>query len=507
MATVHLARFHGEAGFLRTVVVKRLHPQFAKDPDFVCMFLDEARLASRVRHPNVVSVHDVVDHRGELLLAMDYVHGVALSTLMGAANGAPVAIPIALALVRDLLAGLHAAHETHDTDGESMQIVHRDVSPQNLMVGEDGVARVVDFGIASATARLQTTGEGQIKGKISYMAPEQIRGQKVDRRVDVFAAGIVLWQLLTGSQFAAGVPEQRIHFILRAKYKKPSELNGGVSPQLDAVVMKALSANPAERFRTAEEFSRALAQSGTPAASFEVAGWVRALVGPFLRDRAQLVREADNASTPPPAHLSRAQLSYTDLADSRKETAPHVSETRRIPGLAGPLVGNDTDTAVTKTAASESARAPRGRRIGVAAGLLALGAAVFGFGGRLWNAQSESPASSPSFASNAIRDNATEAVRIGAAASAPGERGSVANTASQVTSERTPDAPIVASANLPNAPGPARAEPLAKRPQRARPASSPAAAPVAAAPRVQDPCSPPYVLLEGGIRKYKPECL
>src|SRR6478736_3787343 len=236
MGTVHLARFQGEAGFSRTVVVKRLHPQFAKDPDFVCMFLDEARLASRVRHPNVVSVHDVVAHRGELLLAMDYVHGVSLSTLVRAAKGAPVAIPTALALVRDLLAGLHAAHETHDKHGEPMQIVHRDVSPQNLMVGEDGAARVVDFGIASATARLQTTGDGQVKGKLSYMAPEQIRGLRVDRRVDVFAAGIVLWQLLTGTQCAAGIAEQSIHFILGGQYRKPSELNPQVSPELDEVV-------------------------------------------------------------------------------------------------------------------------------------------------------------------------------------------------------------------------------------------------------------------------------
>jgi eukaryotic-like serine/threonine-protein kinase len=192
MATIHLARLLGPEGFSRTVAVKQLHPQFAQDPQFVAMFLDEARLAVRIRHGNVVSPLDIVATGAELFIVMDYVNGESLAALLRDAPF-PLEPAIASAIVVHVLLGLHAAHEATSERGESLGIVHRDVSPQNILVGQDGVARVLDFGIAKAAARSQTTEEGKLKGKIGYMAPEQLRLEAVDRRADLFTTGIVLW--------------------------------------------------------------------------------------------------------------------------------------------------------------------------------------------------------------------------------------------------------------------------------------------------------------------------
>jgi serine/threonine-protein kinase len=164
MATVHLGRLQGPAGFSRTVAIKRLHPQRARDPEFVAMMLDEARLAAGIRHPNVVSTLDVVASDGELFLVMDYVEGESLARLLkqSRAIGERVPLPIVSSIVTGMLWGLHAAHETKADDGTPLDIVHRDVSPQNVLVGIDGVARVVDFGVAKASRRVQGTESGQL---------------------------------------------------------------------------------------------------------------------------------------------------------------------------------------------------------------------------------------------------------------------------------------------------------------------------------------------------------
>ena len=190
----------GQVGFSRTVAIKRVHPQFAKDPDFVSMLLDEARIAARIKHPNVVPVLDVVALESELFLVMEYVLGESLAKLLRACRTTDTALTPAMAgsLVAGVLEGLHAAHEAVSEHGEPLNIVHRDVSPQNILVGADGVPRLLDFGIAKAAGRLQTTRSGQVKGKLPYMAPEQILGNLVDRRTDVFSAGVVLWETLAG---------------------------------------------------------------------------------------------------------------------------------------------------------------------------------------------------------------------------------------------------------------------------------------------------------------------
>src|SRR5512143_55930 len=171
MATVHIGRMGGAGGFAKLVAIKRMHPQFAKDPDFLAMFLDEARLVTRIRHPNVVQPLDVIVERGEVLLVMEYIHGEALSRLNRVLRAKNERIPlrISIAILSAMLHGLHAAHEAKNEKGEPLGIVHRDISPQNIIVGVDGVARVLDFGIAKAADQVHLTREGELKGKLVYM--------------------------------------------------------------------------------------------------------------------------------------------------------------------------------------------------------------------------------------------------------------------------------------------------------------------------------------------------
>src|SRR5258708_3975182 len=198
MATVHFGTLLGPVGFSRTVAIKRLHEQFAKDPEFVSMFLDEARVAARIRHPNVVQTLDVVATEGQIFLVMEYVQGESLSHLVRATRKRGKKIPpkIVATVLAGALHGLQAAHDAKDEHGAPLGIVHRDVSPHNVLVGVDGVSRVLDFGVAKAAGRLQSTRQGQLKGKVAYMAPEQVRGAAVDRQTDVYSAAVVLWETL-----------------------------------------------------------------------------------------------------------------------------------------------------------------------------------------------------------------------------------------------------------------------------------------------------------------------
>lgn len=300
MATVHFGRLVGAVGFSRTVAIKRLHPQFAKDPDFVTMFLDEARLAARVVHPNVVTTIDVVPIDDEVFLVMEYVHGEALSKLIRAArrSGALVPPQIAVAIMAGALHGLHAAHEAKSERGEPLNIVHRDVSPQNILVGLDGVARVLDFGVAKAAMRAQSTRDGQMKGKVSYMAPEQLRGKGVDRRTDVFAAGIVLWETLTGRRlFDGDDPGEVLTKLLEARIPPPSEVEPRVPVELDAVVMKALDRDNQARFTTAREFAIALEHVSGVALTRHVGEWVETIGGEPMARRAQQVADIESISS------------------------------------------------------------------------------------------------------------------------------------------------------------------------------------------------------------------
>jgi eukaryotic-like serine/threonine-protein kinase len=301
MATVHLARLIADEGFARTVAVKRLHATYARDPHFVRMFLEEARIAARIQHPNIVDTLDVVARDGELFVVMDYIHGESLSGLLMAAQQRKVRIPtrVVVSMVAGLLRGLHAAHEATNEKAEKLELIHRDVSPQNVFVGLDGFTRVIDFGVAKALGRMQATREGEVKGKLSYMAPEQMLAQPIDRRADVFSAAIVLWEALTGQRlFFADDSVATMGLVMKAPIRPPSQLIPTLPTALDAVVLKGLERNREQRYQTALEMVTALEAAVVPATPHEVSHVVATLAGDLLTARSGLIRSLEDSTIP-----------------------------------------------------------------------------------------------------------------------------------------------------------------------------------------------------------------
>lgn len=298
MATVHLGCLRGAGGWSRIVAIKRLHPQFARDITFRTMLEDEARLSARVRHPNVVQTLDVVSHQDELWLVLEYVHGVSLARLLDAALRAGEAMPppVAAAIACGMLEGLAAAHEATGTRGEPLGLVHRDVSPQNVLVGADGVARLADFGVAKARGRAQTTTDGQVKGKLAYMAPEQVSGTRIDRRADVWATGVVLWEALVGARLFQGTDAEIASRVLAAPIQAPGACRPGLPEALDAVVLGALQREPSRRLGDAREMVRRVAAAVTPATAGEVAAWVDEQASVELGARAALVERVETGA-------------------------------------------------------------------------------------------------------------------------------------------------------------------------------------------------------------------
>lgn len=300
MASVHLGRMQGPVGFARTVAVKRLHPQFARDRAFAKMFVDEARLASRIRHPNVVSTLDVVLAEKEVCLVLEYVHGLPLSTLLEAARAKKQQVPVGVALniMVGALSGLHAAHTALSDAGEPLGIVHRDVSPQNILVGSLGVAQLVDFGVAKANQRLhESTGEGSLKGKLAYMAPEQLEGREVDARADIYAASVVTWELLTGRRFvSAREPAAIVALVMSKSLEPPSRWSEACTPEVDRIVLQGLTRDRDQRFSTAEEMASALERAAPIASNRDVARWVESIAGDQLSERAALVLDVERLS-------------------------------------------------------------------------------------------------------------------------------------------------------------------------------------------------------------------
>jgi len=335
MATVHLGRLLGPVGFSRTVAIKRLHEQFAKDPEFVSMFLDEARLCARIRHPNVVPTLDVIAGDRQLLLVMEYVQGESLSRLFRAAvaRGERVPLKVAVAILSGVLHGLHAAHEAKDERGHPLGIVHRDVSPQNVLVGADGVPRVLDFGIAKAKGRLYTTQDGRVKGKLAYMAPEQLRSEPVDRKSDIFAASIMAWELFTGKRLFEGESEgATVTKVLLDPIPLPSSAardapdgptpssrdRASYWPALDTIVMRGLEREPSKRFDTAREMATALEEVVPSATVAQVSTWVESVAAEALRARTARVQEIESSSADVRQHMDDVITKLTSDADVTK---------------------------------------------------------------------------------------------------------------------------------------------------------------------------------------------
>jgi eukaryotic-like serine/threonine-protein kinase len=546
MATIHLGRLIGQVGFARTVAIKRLHPHFAKDPEFVAMFIDEARLAAGVQHPNVVSTLDIVALEGELFLVMEYVEGDSFSHLMRIASRQKKLLPpgVVSSVVSHLLYGLHSAHVAKDERGVPLHIVHRDVSPQNVLVGVDGVARVLDFGVAKAARRIMETEAGRLKGKFRYMAPEQIRHDSFDHRVDIFAAGVVLWEALTGKGlFVADEPMRTMTLVVESEIPAPSSIVPGLSEEIDRVVARALERDPERRYQTARELAVALETALPPAVPRVVGELVEELSGDVLQRRAKRMVEigsepmaqamAEESSSaprpsipviapeldsepptemyqtpppteqpvPPPAANASSPFASSPVASSPEASNPVASSAPLVGEPVAPSVlkepnsqVSEVSTAAWDTAAQRSLFPPQGKRL--ARGMVAIAAAsvsilvllsvvllIRSSKGGDETGVPEAPVDQPPPRAAVLRPLPTP---------------EPVPTPSAVEPEE--------SAPPPSPPPPSASAPPAAKPPATHKAAVPhPAAPVAPKPKAGD-CNPPYTI-ENGIKKFKRWCM
>ena len=514
MATVHYGRLLGPVGFSRTVAVKRLHAQFARDPEFVSMFLDEARLAARIRHPNVVPTLDVVATGGELFLVMEYVAGESLSRLVRTAAGFGTIVPprIVIAIMCGVLRGLHAAHEATNERGEPLGIVHRDVSPQNILVGIDGQARVLDFGVAKAAGRLQTTRDGKLKGKLAYMAPEQLRGKAVDRRVDIFAAATVLWEALTGRRLFRGDNEGAIVTkILEGNVELPSsmvsadeadEASRAILKSIDAIVLKGLALQVADRYETAREMAIALERVAPPAGVAEVSEWVEHFAKDVLVTRAQQVADIEsNSAVGPPAIdlFPDGDREGGDDSPSNVPASRHSSPEVSVRKGVGP-VGPDLSTISVASQAQHPPAFRRGRGAWIVGGVSGFVALLI-----LLVAVRALRSSDPPQSETVFSSPGTSATPLPSGASAqPLPSGATVSATPPATA--TPEAIPPGAAAAPNAPVKAASAALLPAAYVGHPITHPAAQHPAGAAPAGKLCDPPFTYDAQGLKHFKPEC-
>jgi eukaryotic-like serine/threonine-protein kinase len=309
MACVWAARLQSQRGFSKLVAIKTILPHLAHNPDFEKMLLDEASIAAKVHHPNVCDLYELGEEGRVLYLAMEWVNGDSLlHVLRAGAKGSGRAIEPRLVarIIADACAGLHGAHELADDFGHPLEVVHRDVSPHNILLSLEGAVKVADFGVAKARGQLhQPTRAGEMKGKLAYMAPEQITGPSIDRRADVFAMGCVLYEAIAGQQpFRGENDAQVIQAVLAAKYDPPGTAAGPCPPNLARIIGRALARQPADRFETAEKMRVALeewlAASGPIVTATQVGNLVRERLGAQLDLRREQVRTAMSAEATRP---------------------------------------------------------------------------------------------------------------------------------------------------------------------------------------------------------------
>jgi serine/threonine-protein kinase len=518
MATIHIARLVGDEGFSRIVAAKRLHPEFAEDAEFVSMFLDEAHIASKVHHRNVVPVLDVITTGEEVVLVQEYVHGVPLHWLLRTAHEAKTHIPInvAVSIACQVLAGLQAAHETVDEIGTPLHVVHRDVSPQNIMVATDGTARLLDFGIAKATMAAHITREGMFKGKLAYSAPEQIRGQAIQQS-DIYSLAVVLWELLVGHRLHHGAQSEaeligeimqgRLPTITEVLASEREWLGSNRWRQLEAlepIIQKGLNVDVVKRYQTAS----ALASAWAPASTSGVAGWLKTLGRDFLagRDRVIAAEEA-----------------------SWRRTADLVP--RRVSGLLRPITEPGTQPAHPPAEVEAATKQRRTRAIvGVAATAFVAMICLIVWLARdpdVEVAASAKPAvTEPPPAHTTPPPPRDETVAVQPTAPPPVVGAETADTTAAALTTSTPTPPIIhptpAHVAAPTARGrairvvrpPPAPTPIAKPPPQAvAKTAAPPPAPVQkpAAPLGPEPtkladCNPPYYF-EGSKKVFKPACL
>ncbi|MBX3182042.1 MAG: serine/threonine protein kinase [Polyangiaceae bacterium] len=312
MATVWVARDHApRVEDERLVALKAIHHELAGDQEFVDMFIDEGRLVGAIRHPNVVEVYEVGEVDGVMFLAMEWVEGDSLHALIAeSGKRRPIPPEMAVRIIADAARGLHAAHELCDANGQHLGVVHRDVSPHNILIGTDGGIKLVDFGVAKAMGRLgEATQAGQLKGKFGYMSPEQARGKSVDRRADIFALGIVLFELTTTRRLFRGEHDaETLHLVVNGKIPEPRGIDPEYPEELQRIVLRALERDIELRYQTAEELAsdleRYLLDHRIVVPRSGVGSLLRRVLGERIEQRRQGIRAALKAGGAPLAAVN-----------------------------------------------------------------------------------------------------------------------------------------------------------------------------------------------------------
>ncbi len=535
MATIHIARLVGDDGFSRIVAAKRLHPQFTEDPDFVEMFRDEAEIASRVHHPNVVPVLDIVADGEDVVLVQEYVHGVPLDRLFRVVASRAEVIParIVIGIVAGVLAGLHSAHETADEHSSPLGIIHRDVSPQNIIVSAEGIPRLLDFGIAKARSSAHVTRAGLLMGKIAYMAPEQVRSEEVTRAADIYSCGVVLWELLALRRLHPGQGHAQIlAAVVRGAVPTLTQalepMRGAISrdrwallERLEPIVARSMATLPQNRYESAAEMLGALVRVVPPASALEVADWVKTRGEEYLERRQQVLARIEEswrsvskiavvssvASTTggPQSGVQRVR------AESGVVTAASLSSAAQP--ASAMYVSGDAEGAEANAGVDANGARSRGHWVpwAVAGASLFVSAVLVG----ALVAARHVPAEGPEVAPPRLPTAAIVAASSGAAASPSGvvapspSSGVVAPAlaaggessvpaisflAAPMTAARAVHAPAAAPARKPAADAPSTA------------ARAPAAAAQAAALPPKAECDPPFYF-EGTKKVFKPSCI
>jgi serine/threonine-protein kinase len=340
MASLYLARRAGAAGFSRLVAIKVVHPRLSDDSGLIRMFVDEAKLTARIDHPNVVHVEELGEREGVFYLVMEYVHGCSLAQLMRSLGRSKrrLAPAVAVAICSRVAEGLHAAHETTGDDGQLLNLVHRDVSPQNILLSHKGHVKLIDFGIAKAKVGRQESNTRSLRGKVRYMAPEQVTTGRIDRRTDIYALGIVLWELLAMRRLFSGRTDiEVLKQVRKPEVVAPSRYATEVSPELDAVVLQALAPDPDDRFSNAKDLKRALVRALSRSAGIDSAHLADLLLnamGDALdQERHELPDEVSRV-------LRAEQLRIAGLVPPEHQGVPKT-ESARPPTPRGPTRGSN----------------------------------------------------------------------------------------------------------------------------------------------------------------------
>jgi serine/threonine-protein kinase len=491
MARVWIARQTGKHGFEKLVAIKTILPKYASDSAFQAMFLDETRIAARIEHPNVAQVLDVGEQHGTTYLVMEYVDGEALSVVQRILKKNGVRIPpgILLRILADVCGGLHAAHELRAEDGHSLNVVHRDVSPQNILLRMKGVAKLIDFGIAKARDRVGAdTNSGTVKGKVRYMAPEQAVGALIDRRADLWSVGAILYHLISGRPPYDGENDVQTLLTLTSG-RPPAPLAPTVHPAIVAIVKRALSVPPDQRFDTAADMQQALEEAMIEAKITTTASAVASFLEENVGDRALKRKEAVSLGIKAAADREK----YAALMQSNVNVGAGLDTdgARKVASIPPPEMHSSVSKQSAGTLGSAALDVSRfkshNRTVTVAGVLTGLALAIVGliFALRSGHAMSSPPGATASKAIATVDVPAMPppAKEVGASAGAPPA------APSAVESARMPEiAPpkTVAVSSLPVATAQAPATPTAVHPIPHPPPPAPAKPVRISKPKIDD---------------------